>query len=210
MEKAVLDTNLFFNMQSGLGLGSTTHDIVVGLTEKLRKLKEAKKVEILMPPKIVEEFLGFFEDQKQPFITQFLSVITAKSPDTRSQTISAEVLVQFVEDVRQRNYNGLRAGEEELRNAGRRLMGVPPSSTKEIQIAEGEGIKKFRQRFRQATRVGFLDSVADLELILLSKEQDAHLISSDEGVIYWGRALGVKEMRPEALVPWLDQRLRQE
>ena len=66
-------------------------------------------------------------------------------------------------------------------------------STKDFQIQIGSVIKKFRERYRQATRFSFLDSLADLDLIVLTKEIDGNLVSSDEGVILWGRKFGVKE-----------------
>ena len=58
----------------------------------------------------------------------------------------------------------------------------------------GEIIKKFRLRYRQATRFGFLDSTADLDLIVLTKEIDGFLVSTDEGVLLWGKTFGVKIM----------------
>jgi predicted DNA-binding protein (UPF0278 family) len=51
-----------------------------------------------------------------------------------------------------------------------------------------------RLRYRNATRTGFIDSLADLDILFLCKETDALLISADEGVVLWGRKLGVKEM----------------
>ena len=55
-------------------------------------------------------------------------------------------------------------------------------------------IKNFRDRYRNATRTGFLDSVADLDLIVLSKEINGFLVTSDDGVLSWGRIFGIKEM----------------
>ena len=67
-------------------------------------------------------------------------------------------------------------------------------SKKDFQITIGKFIKNFRYRYRNATRTGFLDSVADLDLIVLSKEVDGFLVTSDDGVLSWGRTFGIKEM----------------
>jgi len=73
------------------------------------------------------------------------------------------------------------------------MMGKQKTDKRGFQTTIGPVIKKFRERYRQATRLGFLDSVADLDLIMLAKEQDGFLVSSDEGVLKWGRRFGVKE-----------------
>lgn len=68
---------------------------------------------------------------------------------------------------------------------------------KDFQIKIGAFIKKFRDRYRNATRYGFLDSVADLDVIVLAKELDGTVVSTDEGVIYWARLFGVREALPD-------------
>ena len=73
MENFILDTNLFFNMGAGLDMGKTTEAIVIKLTETVKKLKKNEQADFYMPPRIVEEFLSFFEDKNQEFIKNFLS-----------------------------------------------------------------------------------------------------------------------------------------
>lgn len=193
MEKYILDANLFFNMEAGLGLGDKTEEVVKKLTEITKKLKSQKKAEFFMPPKVVDEFLSFFENKEQSFLKDFLAVITVKSPDLGRLDFPAQVFYELVQDIRQRSYRGLNIGEEEIEKAGRTMMDKKNLSTKDFQIKIGSVVKKFRERYRQATRFGFLDSVADLDIIVLTKELDGVLVSTDEGVIRWGRIFGVKE-----------------
>ena len=193
MEKYVLDANLFFNMEAGLDLGEKTEEVVKMLTEMGKKIKEQKKAEFFMPPRVVDEFLSFFENKGQPFLKDFLSVVTVKSPDVGKINLPGQVLYELVADIRQRSYRGLNIGEEEIEKAGKTMVNKNNLSTKEFQIQIGSVVKKFRERYRQATRFGFLDSVADLDLIVLTKEIDGSLVSSDEGVIRWGRIFGIKE-----------------
>lgn len=194
MENFILDTNLFFNIGAGLGMGKKTEDIVAKLTETIKKLKKNSKANFYMPPKIVDEFLSFFENKEQEFIKNLLSVIDIKSPNPSATDFSSKIFYQLIEDIRNRSYRGLNIAEEEIIKAGEMTTGKKFESKKDFQIEIGKFIKNFRDRYRNATRTGFLDSVADLDLIVLSKEVDGFLVTSDEGVLTWGRVFGIKEM----------------
>lgn len=193
MEKYVLDTNLFFNMESGLGIGQKTEEVVIAATHAMRTMR-TKGIEFFTAPKIVEEFLSFFENKEQPFIKDFLSVLTVKSPDMHAIQLPAFLTAQLIEDVRNRNFRGQAIAEDEITNAGRQMGGVTTLDKKGFEMQIGPIIKRFRTKYRQATRFGFLDSVADLEIIVLAKEIDGLLVSADEGLIRWARTFGVKEI----------------
>lgn len=195
MEKYVLDTNLFFNMEAGFDMGQKTEEVIKNMTQIMQSLKGT--AEFYMPPRVVDELLSFFEDKEQPFLKEFLSVVIVKSPDINKMSLPAEVFYKLIEDIRFRSYRGLTVGDEEIQKAGQMMAGQPEMSKKDFQIKIGGVVKTFRDRYRQATRFGFLDSVADLDLIMLAKELDGFLISTDEGVIKWGRSFGVKEMMPD-------------
>lgn len=194
MEKYILDTNIFFNMEEGTELGKKTEEVVKNISILAKSLKQEKKGELFMPPRAIDEFLSFFEDKNQGFIKEFLASITIKSPYIEALEITNQAFYLLVEDVRQRNLRGLNIAEEEINNAGRLLMGKNNLSQKGFQIQIGNVVKKFRERYRNATRTGFLDSLADLDCIVLTKEQDGVLISTDEGVLKWARVFGVREM----------------
>jgi len=209
MEKYILDTNIFFNMEQGVDLGQKTEEVVKNVSLLAKKLKAQKKGEILMPPRAVDEFLSFFEIKDQDFIKDFLASITIKSPEIDTTNIPNNAFHLLVEDVRQRNLKGLNIGEEEITNAGRLFLGKKDLSQKDFQIQIGGIIKKFRDRYRNATRTGFLDSLADLDCIVLAKEQDGILVSTDEGVLKWARIFGVKEMPAVAWKKQMNDVLRQ-
>jgi RNA ligase partner protein len=202
MEKFILDANLFFNMEAGFNLGKKTDEVIANLTSYAEKLRG--RVEFLMPPSAIEEFLSFFEDKNQPQIKKLLSLITSRSPSRNQITISIEVFYQLIEEIKKRSYRGLNLGEEEIIKAGRLMSGVGKMSEKEFEIKIGEVIKNFRSRYRTATRTGFIDSLTDLDLIILTKETDGFLVSSDEGVIRWGRVFGIKEVLPSSFRLKLD------
>jgi len=193
MEKFVLDTNIFFNMSAGINLGQKTEEVVINLTKIIKKLKEKNKADFFVPPSIIDEFLSFFEDKEQAFLKEFISLLTIKNPKIDEVRFSSRVFYLLVEDVRFRHFRGLNIAEEEIKNAAKKFLSINEKlSEKDFQIKIGETIKKFRERFRQATRFGFLDSVADLDLIVLANEVDGFLVSTDEGVIKWAKTFGIK------------------
>lgn len=194
MENFVLDTNIFFNMQAGLNLGKTTLEVINNLSLKIKELKKQKKAEFYMTPKIVDEFLSFFDEKDKKKAEDFLSVITVESPQMDKTSFSALIFERIVDDIRKRSYRGLNIAEEEIENAVKSFSGQKIENKKDFQIKIGEFIRRFRERYRKATREGFLDSVADFEIIVLAKQKNGFLVSTDEGVINWGRIFGVKEM----------------
>ena len=198
MDSYVLDTNIFFNMEAGIGLGSKTEEVTVNITEGIKKHKKAGTAEFFMPPRIIEEFLSFFEDKEQSFIKNLLSIITVKSPQIHRDQIPSAVFYELIEDIRTRSYRGLSIGEENLKQMAKLTENKHFESKKEFELTIGPVIKNFRERYRQATRFGFLDSLADLDLIMLAREQNAAIVSTDEGVFKWGRVFGVKEITPAA------------
>lgn len=194
MDRFVLDTNLFFNMESGLGLGNKTEEVVREVTKGIKEMRAEKKGEFFVPPRIVDEFLSFFEEKDQLFIKEFLSVLIVKSPDLHGVQLPAAITWQIVDDVRNRNFRGQSIAEEEIVKAAKQIEGTSNLDKKDFEMQIGPIIKNFRTRYRQATRFGFIDSAVDLELIVLAKEIDGFLVSADEGVIRWARTFGVKEM----------------
>lgn len=196
MENFIIDTNFFVNLEIKSGLGKNPKEIVINFTHLARRLKKEKLAEFFMPPRIIEEFLQFFE--KKDFVDDFLSLITIKSPEVDKIQFSARVFYQLIDEVRKRAYRGLTIGEESVVNGARKMLGLTKNKLNKVEFEKtiGETIRNLRERYRQATRFGFLDSVADLDLIVLTKELNGFLISSDEGVIRWGRIFGVKELPP--------------
>jgi RNA ligase partner protein len=136
-----------------------------------------------------------------------LSAIQVKSPDTSQIQFSAGVFYQLVDEIRKRSYRGLNIAEETIEQAAAGFVGTQKTDKKDFQIKVGSYIKNFRDRYRNATRTGFLDSVADLDLIVLAKELDGTVVSTDEGVMEWGRLFGVHEIPPSSFLPRLSQLL---
>ena len=194
MENFVLDTNLFFNMEAGISLGKTTEDVMKAVIAFANNARTAKTAAFYMPPKIADEIRGFFPDGETETLKELFTVVTIKAPDTADISFPAHVFYRIVDDVRGRSYRGLQIAEEEVEKTAREMMGKEVLDKVPFQKAMGSVKKNLRMRYRNATRAGFLDSVADLDLIVLAKELDGAVVTTDEGVLVWARHFGVKEM----------------
>lgn len=189
----ILDTNLFFNMDAALGVGSTSEEIIRTITQLIRERKKEGNT-FYMPPRILEEFTGFFNNPQQPFLQEFIAELTVKAPDANNIHIGAGLFYKLVNEIRNRSYRGMDIGEEEIKKGAQMFIGKEHMDKVSFEKTIGPSIKGFRDRYRNATRVGFLDSLADLDLIMLAKETDGVVVTTDEGVLKWGRMFGVKEM----------------
>ena len=199
MDSYVIDTNFFFNLEVKSGFGSSAPEIVKTFVKLATKLKEEKKAHFYMPPSIVEE-IASFDDSHKDYVHDLLTVVTVQSPDVSKVQFPAAIFYTLVDEIRSRSYRGLTIAAEQVEAAGQLVSGKTFENKMEYQKTMGEVVTKLRERYRQATRFNFLDSVADLDLIVLARELDAYLVSADEGVIRWGRMFGVKEVAADMLL----------
>lgn len=169
----VLDTNIFINPKVRDLFGKSP-------TKALREfLKLASKNEVIkfyMPTSIFEELMDFIE--KDEIDSKLLLTIQQKSPKKHELRVPAFLLYELMKDIRKRVNKGLRVAETAVRNAD--------------QKNADETISNLRQKYRAALREGIIDSKEDADLILLAKELNATLISTDKGVINWAEKLGIK------------------
>lgn len=193
MEHFVLDTNLFFNMEAGISLGKTTDDVMKSVISIAKQAKADGTAAFYMPPRIADEVRGFFEDPQTEILKELFAIVTIKAPDTSKIEFPAHVFYRLVDDVRGRSYRGLQIAEEEVEKTAEQMMGKETLPKIHFQKTIGPIVKNLRLRYRNATRNGFLDSVADLDLIVLAKELDGSVVTTDEGVLIWARLFGVKE-----------------
>lgn len=192
MDSFVIDTNFFVNQEIKTGFGNTTNEVAEGFYELVKKISNVSL--FLIPPTIRDELSEFITDQS--LWNKFISVFTIKSPSINSTTVPSHIWYEFVNETRARISKGLKIGEEKIKDTARLFSGKEAMDKISFEKTIGPIVTNFRERYRNATRFQFIDSVADIDLILLSLETKSHLVSSDEGVIRWGRKLGVKEQPP--------------
>jgi len=206
MENYILDTNFFFNLEIKSGFGENSAEIIKAFTQLACEVQKQQKARFFMPPRIVEEFLTFV-DENEKYVKDFLTTITVESPKVADIQFPASVFYQLVDETRDRNFKGMRVCEELIDQTAQKFMGSEVLPKIEYQKSIGEPLTKLRQRFRQATRFNFLDSVADLDIIVLARDLDGYVVSSDEGVLRWGRIFGIKEIAPQLFKLKLQQHL---
>ena len=59
---------------------------------------------------------------------------------------------------------------------------------------EEDLIKNLRDEFRMALREGIIDSKQDIDLLILAKEIESPILSSDQGLIKWADKLGIEAL----------------
>jgi RNA ligase partner protein len=148
-------------------------------------------------PSVLKEVRGFLERSSSPGeVVARLSVwLTPATPSLNELKIPATIFVEYVEEVRRRLDKGLRVAEESTRKA----FGGGDV---------GEHIRNLREKYRESTRKGLLDSVADLEAVMLAYQLNAVLVSNDEGLCKMARKLGVTCIDPLTFLRTLEEYLR--
>ncbi len=170
MERYVIDTSLFVNPQARKHFGKDPSSAVRSFIKKLEKLD----IEIFIPPSVFNELANFVDKST---MDELDITIKKRSPNTYGIYLPAAVFYDFIDDVRARVNKGMRLAED---------------FAKDNRADNDEKLKKLREKYRGAMRAGILDSVEDFELVLLSKELEATLISSDEGVLQFANQIGVE------------------
>ena len=178
MLKIVLDTSIFVNPDARVIFGDTPEE---ALDNFLDQIKDKKNIHCYIPPSVYEELIKFIE--KIPPAKKIV-LINKRPPSSYQGVVPAMLVYEFIEEMRLRINKGLRIGEKYTRRGLK-------SSSSAGRKTEEEIIKSLRQEYRSAVREGVIDSKEDFDLILLAKEMNAYLATSDNGLIKWARKLGI-------------------
>jgi RNA ligase partner protein len=170
MDRYVIDTSLFVNPQARKQLGKDPSSAILTFLKKLNP----SKMEVYMPPSVFKELCNFADSNA---MDELDIAIKKRSPNTYGIYLPAAVFYDFIDDIRTRMNKGMRLAED---------------FAKDNRPDNDDKLRKLREKYRSAMRAGILDSVEDFELVLLAKELDATLISSDEGVIHFADQIGVE------------------
>jgi len=174
----ILDTSIFVNPDSRTYFGNTPRE---ALSNFLDQLKDKSNINCYIPPSVYEE-LAKFIDKLPP--TKKTVLINKKPPSSYQTPVPAMLVYEFIEEMRLRINKGLRIAEKYTRKGL-----VSPVPTKEAR--NEDLIKKLREEYRTALREGVIDSKEDFDLVLLAKELNAYLATSDLGLVTWARKLGI-------------------
>lgn len=188
-QKLVLDTSVFVNPDVRAAFGPTPTD---ALREFAALASRATSLEFYMPSSVFEELMNFVSRQDLP--AEVLLHLKQRSPRKHELTTPAYLLYELMEEMRERVNKGLRFAEKAVRSAA--SAGV-----------SDEQVKDLRRKYRDALREGIIDSKEDVDLILLSMELEATLVTADQGAIKWADKLGVQWLLPEKFRAYMDASL---
>ncbi len=174
-KKIILDTSIFVNPDSRRFFGKTPREALKNFIEIIEK---RPNLECYIPPSVYEELIKF---TKELSFKKDIS-INKKPPASYQISIPALLFYEFIDETRNRVNKGLRITEKYTRKG---------LKEKDSRQTAQELIKSARQEYRVALREGILDSKEDFDLILLAKELNAYLATSDNGLIKWAQKLGI-------------------
>jgi RNA ligase partner protein len=174
LTKYVVDTSLFTNPNVYIQFGPTSADAA----GSFGRLAARACAEFYMPASVYEE-LQKMKDLGDA-AADFERGVHIRSPRRLDMTLPAELLYEFIEEVRMRIDRGLRIAEEWTKRAS----GGGAQDMREV-------ISKLRERYREAMRRGIIDSKEDADLLLLAYEIDGTLVTADEGLKKWAHRAGV-------------------
>ena len=178
--KVILDANIFVNPDSHRFFGRSPKE---ALTNFMEKAVLHPEITLFIPPSVFDELAMFIEnidDCEKP------AVIVKKPPAKYDIPLSSLLLYEFVDEIRARVNKGMRIAEKYARKS---------AETKDIETV----IKSLRAEYREALREGIIDSSEDFDLILLAKEIQGTIATSDTGLIKWAHKFGLRCLSPKDL-----------
>ncbi|ADO45687.1 Protein of unknown function UPF0278 [Hydrogenobacter thermophilus TK-6] len=182
MDTFVLDTSVFTNPD----VYHQFEEDQLGAIENFISLASHTNANFFMPTSVYYEFTKMVS--LGDLAPKFELVVRIRSPRKWGLMVPAEFLYEFIEEVRYRINKGLRIAEEHTKEAG-----------KLAEEEVGRVVNRLREKYREALRAGIIDSKEDVDVLLLSYELDAILVSGDEGLRKWADRVGIKLIDPKNL-----------
>jgi len=200
----VLDTTSFTEARLRRELGKNSlEETVREVAGILREARLRLKARFYMTPSTWSELRRILLGNAVSLDTvhEVSTWITVKAPDKLSIQIPASIFSEYIADIRRRLLRGLRVAESAVRKAARQCGG-------EKDECLGEAIRDLRDKYREATRKGLVDSVEDLDTILLALELKGIVVTSDQGIKRLGEQLGIIVIDPVDFIIMMKRMLK--
>ncbi len=207
-EAYVVDTSAFTDPRLREKLGtSTLGETVEAIAELLARARARLGLELYIPPTTAQELRRFLlrNDVSRDIVDKVISVLTIRSPDLYGIKLPAIILSNWIRELRTRITKGLRVAEDMVRKTIRR--GYEARAENELDEILAESIHDLRERYREATRKGIIDTDVDLDIIILALELGAEVVTNDEGIMKMCRELGVRYTDPISFINRLEMML---
>ncbi len=166
--RIVIDTSIFVNPVTRDDFGTDISSAIDFFSQKIQN----NGIELFIPSSIYRELSNFAPEDA---MTTLRRISTIRGPDLLSMQVPAAILHSFIADIRERINRGLRIAEE----------AIDSSKTP-------ESIRRIRNEYRAAMRSGIVDSVEDLDVVLLARENSGAVLSADEGIFKMADSLGIE------------------
>ncbi len=167
--------------------------------------------EFYTTPSTALELEAFLERNgvKDDAVEMLMGAIIIRSPDLYTTRIPAIVMSDWINDMLMRITKGLRVAEDSVRRAARRSYSSGERHNREeVRNIIAEEIHVLRQKYREATRRGVIDTRVDFDLVVLAHELKAELVTNDGGVMRLCEQLGVRYIEPPRFINKLTLLLR--
>ncbi len=207
-EAYVVDTSAFTDPRLREKLGtSTLGETIEAIAELLAKARARLGLELYIPPTTAQELRRFLlrNDVSRDIVDKVISVLTIRSPNLYGIKLPAIILSNWIKELRTRITKGLRVAEDMIRKSIRR--GYEARAENELDEIMAESIHDLREKYREATRKGIVDTDVDLDVIVLALELGAEVVTNDEGIMKMCRELGVRYIDPISFINRLEMML---
>ncbi len=161
------------------------------------------QAEFYTTPSTAMEMRAFMERNGvgRDAIDMFMGAIVIRPPDLYTTHIPAIVMGDWISDMLMRITKGLRVAEESLRRAARKSYDAGTRRDRSgFEEAVAREIHELRQKYREATRKGVIDTSIDFDLVVLAKELGGELVTNDQGIMKLCDQLGVKYIEPPRFI----------
>ncbi|MBS3731853.1 MAG: RNA ligase partner protein [Desulfobacterales bacterium] len=166
--RVIVDTSVFVNPETMVLLGDSVATAIEGFLEVCRKYS----IEIFTPLSIFREISTFAPEET---LKTLKTRAVVRAPDLYNTHVPAIMFHTFVRELRQRVNKGLHIAEKAIKSDD-----VP------------ENVRWVRQHYREALRSGIVDSVEDLEVVLLAREVGGVILTADEGIANMADSFGIE------------------
>ena len=202
----VIDTSGITDPRLRELLGANSLEEVV---DKLADLMAIARIRLgmnfYMPPSMFSELKRFLEGNNvsSRTINKLAAMVTVKAPDKVKTQIPAIVMSKYVEEIARRLFKGLRVAEESVRRTAREVSSATTSTSRDRLV--GKIIHDLRQKYREATRRGIVDTVVDFDVVMLAVELKAIVVTNDEGIKRLCEDLGIIVVDPVTFIEMLKR-----
>jgi RNA ligase partner protein len=211
-QRFVLDTTAFTDRKliEQIG-GGNIHLNVTRLTELISIGRLRLNISCYMPQSTFDELKKFLLENKCSIrdIDQVEAWIVRKSPERYSVLLSSQVIYEYVSDVRDRLDQGMSIVKKAIHEAIKQKKNLSEDNKTAIEKLENELVRNFQDKYRQKMRRGVLDSLPDIDTLILAKELSAGVVSADVGIKAWTERMGIRFIEanffPQIILTYLER-----